>query len=108
MGINWDRGYFHENGLNQAIADLSTVIKPDLILMDANRVLLTNGPGGPGQTRDDKTVIAGTDPVAIDSFSSTLLFNMKGWDIPHINYAYELGVGEMDLKKLTIRELAVK
>jgi uncharacterized protein (DUF362 family) len=106
MGINWNRGYFHQNGLHQAIADLSTVVKPDLIVMDANRILLTNGPSGPGQTRDDKTVIAGTDPVAVDSYSTTL-FNRAPRDVRHIQYAYELGVGEIDLKKLHIKEFAV-
>jgi uncharacterized protein (DUF362 family) len=105
MGINWNRVYFHQNGLHQAIADLSTVVKPDLIVMDANRILLTNGPGGPGQTRDDKTVIAGTDPVAVDSYSTTL-FNRTPSDIRHIQYAYELGVGEIDLKKLNIKEIS--
>ena len=106
MGIIWDRGYFHRNGLHQAIADLSTMVKPDLIIMDANRILLSNGPSGPGQTRDDKTVIAGTDPVAIDAYCTTL-FNRTPRDIPHIEYAYELGVGEMNLKKLNIDDIEV-
>jgi uncharacterized protein (DUF362 family) len=106
MGINWNRGYFHQNGLHQSIADLSTVVKTDLIIMDANRILLTNGPSGPGQTRDDKTVIAGTDPVAIDAYATGLL-NRKPEDIGHIQYAYELGVGEIDLKKLSVKEVTV-
>ncbi|UCE19666.1 MAG: DUF362 domain-containing protein [Gemmatimonadota bacterium] len=106
MGINWNRGYFHQNGLDQGIADLSTVVKPDLIIMDANRILLTNGPGGPGQTREDKTVIAGTDQVAVDTYTATL-FNLTPRDVPHIQMAYELGVGEANLKKLNIKEFPV-
>jgi uncharacterized protein (DUF362 family) len=106
MGINWNRGFFHQYGLHQSIADLSTAVKPDLIIIDANRILLTNGPGGPGQTREEKTVIAGTDPVAVDTYSATL-FNLTPRDIPHIQYAYELGVGEANLKKLNISEIPV-
>ena len=106
MGINWNRGYFHQYGLHQGIADLATVVKPDLIIMDANRILLTNGPGGPGQTREDKTVIAGTDQVAVDTYTATL-FNLTPRDVPHIQYAYELGVGEANLKKLNIKEIPV-
>ncbi len=106
MGINWNRGFFHANGLHQAIADLSTAVKQDLIIMDANRILLTNGPGGPGQTRDEKTVIAGTDPVAIDAYA-TKWFDRTPQDIRHIEYAYELGVGEIDLKKLNVKEISV-
>ena len=107
MGINWNRNYFHQFGLHQGIADLSSVVKPHLIIMDANRVLLTNGPGGPGQTREDKTVIAGTDPVAVDTYTATL-FNLTPRDVPHIQYAYELGVGEADLKKINVKEIKVQ
>lgn len=106
MGINWDRAFFHINGLDQAIADLNTVVKPDLIIMDANRILLTNGPAGPGQTRDERTVIAGTDPVAMDAYT-TALFDRAPRDIRHIRFAYESGIGEMNLDKLKIREMAV-
>jgi uncharacterized protein (DUF362 family) len=106
MGINWNRRYFHQYGLHQCIADLSTAVKTDLIVMDANRILLTNGPSGPGQTREEKTVIAGTDPVAIDAYATTLLDRNPN-DIDHIRFAYELGVGEMDLNKISIKEISV-
>lgn len=106
MGVNWDRVFFHRNGLHQCIADITTVVTHTLVIMDANRILLTNGPSGPGETREEKTVIAGTDPVAVDAYATTL-FNRTPDDIPHIRYAYELGVGEMDLKKLTIKEIRV-
>lgn len=106
MGINWDRTYFHRHGLHQCIADLSTVVKTDLIIVDATRILLTNGPNGPGQTREERTVIAGTDPVAIDTYATTLL-GRNPQDIDHIRFAYEIGVGEMYLETLNIKELAV-
>jgi uncharacterized protein (DUF362 family) len=106
MGINWDRRFFHQNGLQQCIADMNTVVKTDLIVMDANRILLTNGPSGPGQTRDEKAVIAGTDPVAIDAYGTTLLGRDPN-DIGHIRYAHELGVGEMDLSKISVKELSL-
>jgi uncharacterized protein (DUF362 family) len=67
---------------------------------------LTNGPSGPGQTREEKTVIAGTDPVAIDAYATTLLDRNPN-DIDHIRFAYELGVGEMDLNKISIKEISV-
>jgi uncharacterized protein (DUF362 family) len=106
MGINWDRRFLHQNGLQQCIADLNTVVKTDLIVMDATRILLTNGPSGPGQTRDERAVIAGTDPVAIDAYGTTLLGRNPS-DIGHIRYAYELGVGEMDLDKVNVKEISV-
>jgi uncharacterized protein (DUF362 family) len=106
MGINWNRGRFHQYGLQQCIADLNTAVRPDLIVMDANRVLLTNGPAGPGETRDALTVVAGTDPVAVDAYSTTLL-DRNPMDIGHIRYAYQQGIGEIDLEKLTIEKISL-
>jgi len=106
MGTNWNRGRFHQYGLHQSIADLNTAIRPDLIVMDANRILLTNGPSGPGQTRDALTVVAGTDPVAVDAYSATLL-DRNPMDIGHIRYAYQQGVGEIDLEKLSIEKISL-
>jgi len=106
MGTNWNRGYFHLNGLHQCIADICTVVKHDLVIMDANRILLTNGPSGPGETREEKTVIAGTDPVSVDAFT-TSLFNRNPQDLPHIGYGYELGIGEINMNKLNIQTIEV-
>ena len=106
MGINWNRGRFHQYGLQQCIADLNTAVRPDLIVMDANRVLLTNGPAGPGETRDALTVVAGTDPVAMDAYGTTLL-DRNPMDVGHIRYAYQQGIGEIDLEKLTIEKISL-
>jgi uncharacterized protein (DUF362 family) len=106
MGINWDRTYFHRNGLHQCIADLNTAVKTHLVVMDATRILLTNGPSGPGQTREERTVIAGTDPVAIDAYG-TVLLGRNPQEIDHIRFAYDLGVGEMHLDRLSLKEVMV-
>jgi uncharacterized protein (DUF362 family) len=102
MGCNWDRQAWHQSAsLDQCIADYATAIKPDLTILDATRILLTNGPKGPGKTKDVKKIIAGTDPVAVDAFGATL-FNIKPSDIGYIKFAHELGVGEIDLNKMKI------
>ena len=49
---------------------------------------------------------AGTDPVAIDTYAATLL-GREPHNIRHIQYAHELGIGEIDLKKLSIKEISV-
>lgn len=100
MGCNFDRQGWHQSeSLDQCIADYSTAVRPDLIILDATRILLTNGPKGPGETRDVKKVIAGVDPVAVDAFGATL-FGMKPEDIGHIRLANEMDLGEIDLKKI--------
>ena len=47
MGIVWDRRYFHQNDLQQCIADICTwEKKPVLNVVDAYRIMHQNGPQG--------------------------------------------------------------
>ena len=45
MGIVWDRGFYHGNGLHQCIADFCLFRKPDLNIVDAYRVTMRNEEG---------------------------------------------------------------
>ena len=68
MGVIWDRGFFHSRvDINQAIADLSSEIRVDLTILDASRALVNGGPTGPGKVEHLNTIVAGTDPVAVDA-----------------------------------------
>ncbi len=100
MGIVFDRGDFHLRGLHECIAELSTVVKPDLIILDAYRILMTDGPGGPGEIKEAGEVVVGTDPVAVDVYGSMLL-EKDPQNIRYIRRASELGVGVMDAEKIT-------
>lgn len=107
MGLVWDRGYFHEKtDLNQAIAELSTVIRPRLTLLDATRALVSGGPGGPGKVKELSTIVAGVDPVAVDSYGATLApwygRTFTGEQVKHILNAHRLGFGEIDLDLLKV------
>jgi len=108
MGVMGDnRGLIHQN-IDIALVDLATIVKPQLLILDAVRILVANGPTG-GNLDDVKrldTVIAGTDPVAIDSFGATL-FGMTGEDLGFVKEASKRGMGQMDLAKLNIRKLEV-
>jgi uncharacterized protein (DUF362 family) len=89
--------------LDQCIADLNTVITPQLCIVDATEYIITNGPFGPGKIQKSQTVVAGTDRVAIDGYCTTLR-GMKPEDIIMIRKAYEHGLGEIDLSKVKISE----
>lgn len=104
MGCIWDRQTWHRNALDQSIADYVTAIRPDLTILDANRILLSGGPKGPGKTKDVGQVIAGVDPVAVDAYGATL-FGMKPEEVGHIRLAHESGVGEIDLAKVRIKQV---
>ena len=105
MGVVRDRSAFHFN-LGQRIADLSTLFKPKLTVVDAVRILMANGPTG-GNLNDVQkldTVIASADIVAADSFAATL-FGKQPEDIPYIQAAAAMGLGRSDLENLKIEEL---
>jgi uncharacterized protein (DUF362 family) len=90
--------------LDHCIADLNTIIQPDLCIIDATEFVITNGPHGPGELLKPQKVIAGTDPVTIDSYGANLMgYNHK--DIVVLTKAHEYGIGEMDLEKVNIKEL---
>jgi uncharacterized protein (DUF362 family) len=92
--------------LDQCIADLNTIIRPQLCIADSTEFVITNGPDGPGKLRKPQKVAASTDPVAIDAYCSTL-FDYRPTDILAIKKAHEHGLGEMDLTKLKIKEVVV-
>jgi uncharacterized protein (DUF362 family) len=96
------RGRIHV-GLDQNIADLNLLLRPDLHVLDATRILVKNGPSG-GRLEDVQVknlVFAGTDPVALDALG-TGLFGLKPADLGYITKAHQAGRGEMDLNKIKL------
>jgi uncharacterized protein (DUF362 family) len=99
------RNIFHQQ-IHTIIADLAMMIKPTLVILDGTWTMVANGPTG--GSRDDlkhtQTVIAGTDPVAVDAFGATLLGKTAD-DLPHLKMAQELGVGTVDFRSLNPIEI---
>lgn len=112
MGVIWNRRYFHSKvDLHQAIADISSIVKPNLIITDASRALITGGPGGPGKIEKLNTIIAGVDPVAVDAY----VVNIARWynkkfevvHVKHIMAAHRMGLGSINLNELQIKKETV-
>jgi len=107
MGLIWDRESFHSQyNINQAIADLGIVIKPQLTILDATRALASGGPGGPGEVKKPNLIIAGIDPVAVDSYGVGIVpwygQNFKGRQVEHLLAAHQRGLGKIDIDQLKI------
>lgn len=105
--IGGNRGRLHQN-IGQDLADLATAIQPKLTVIDATRILLRNGPQG-GRIEDVRvmdTVIATSDPVAADAYATTL-FDMEPEAIASTVAAYKMGLGEMDLARMEIKQVQV-
>jgi uncharacterized protein (DUF362 family) len=100
------RERLHVGDLHQHIADLNTVLRAHLTIIDATRLLTANGPSG-GNLQDVRIlnrVAASADPVAADAYAATL-FGLKGADIGYVRYGHQMGFGEMDLAKVKVVEV---
>jgi len=107
MGVILNRPGMHIN-IGQRLADLTSLVKPKLTVVDAVRILVAGGPGG-GDLKDVKeldTVIASTDIVAADSYTATL-FNMQPSDLSYIVAGAAMGLGRSDLQNLKIEQIPV-
>jgi uncharacterized protein (DUF362 family) len=106
MGVVLNRGSFHSN-IGQRLADLTSLVRPELTVIDAVRTLMRNGPTG-GNLNDVKltnTVIASPDIVVADAYA-TGLFGLNPSDIPYINAGSKMGLGTMDLQSIKIEEIS--
>ncbi len=109
MGIiGGNRGKIH-NHFDVKIVDLNTVIKPQITILDAVRVLMDNGPQG-GNLNDVKemnTIIAGVDPIAVDAYGA-VLFGLNPEDLGFLREAQSRGLGKIELKNLKIEKVDLK
>ena len=98
--IGGARNQLHQD-LDKAVVDLAAFFKPELTVLDAYRILVRNGPQG-GRLSDTqlvKTIVAGTDPVAVDAMGATF-FEVAPRELPYLGLARERGLGEFDLGKV--------
>jgi uncharacterized protein (DUF362 family) len=102
MGLILDRDSFHETfETNQAIADLCTVLKPHLTILDGLKVMASNGPVGPGELITCNTLVAGRDALAVDAVGVGLapLYEkeVKPAQIKHLVLAEAQGIGKINV-----------
>ena len=113
MGIVWDRRYFHNNNLQQCIADCSTLAKkPTLNVVDAYRLMKSNGPQGKslGDVVTSRGLFISTDIVAVDT-AATKFFNqvsaMPLETVEYIGKGETLKIGTTQLEKLNIKRIKI-
>jgi uncharacterized protein (DUF362 family) len=107
LGIIQSRNKMHSK-LGQRTADLMSLVRPNLTVVDAVRILMDHGPGGGNldDVRLTNTVIASHDIVAADAYAATL-FDLSGEDIAYVKAAAEMGLGTLDLSSIQIEEIAL-
>ncbi|THB71742.1 MAG: DUF362 domain-containing protein [Desulfobulbaceae bacterium] len=105
--IGGNRGRLHHD-LGQKLADLATVVKPDLTVIDATRMLMNNGPQG-GRLADVKQtdqLVLSADQVAADAYGTTL-FGLPSDSLDSTVAAHKMGLGEMNLSAMQIIERTI-
>jgi uncharacterized protein (DUF362 family) len=111
MGIVWDRRIFHSTNLQQCIADVCTLAKkPVLNVVDAYRLMKTNGPRGKSSADvvQTKGLFMSQDMVAVDT-AATKFFNqvreMPLEDVKYLANGEALKLGTMDIDSLNVKRI---
>ena len=102
--LGGQRNRLHQQ-IHQSLADLASFMLPTVTLLDAYRILLRNGPTG-GNLEDvaiKKTMVAGTDPVALDAYVAKAWWNLDPEHLPYLAMASARGLGTVDYDKLPVK-----
>ncbi|MEJ5358097.1 MAG: DUF362 domain-containing protein [Desulfobacterales bacterium] len=100
------RNLFHQD-VHRLIAELALLVRPTLVVLDGTTTMMTNGPtgGSLSDLRETRTLIAGTDPVAVDACGAELL-GKRPEDLPFLGAAEKAGAGTTDFRRLSPREVS--
>ncbi len=101
------RSALHQD-IHLTIVDLAQFFNPTITLIDATRVMISNGPSG-GRISDVEVknrLILSDDPVAADAKAADL-FNYRPEEIGFIRLGNKWGLGSYELQKLSQRKVVV-
>ena len=91
--------------IHESLVDLAAFVRPTLTVIDAYRILMRNGPGG-GNLADvalTKTVVAGTDPVALDAYVANAYWNLDWHALRYLKLAADRHLGSFNLRSVRTR-----
>ena len=102
--LGGERNRLHQQ-IHQSLVDLANFMLPTATFLDCYRVLLRNGPTG-GSLEDvviKKTMVAGTDPVAIDAYVAKAYWDLDSEHLPYLQMAAARGLGTIDFASLAVK-----
>jgi uncharacterized protein (DUF362 family) len=100
--LGGQRNQLHQR-IHESLVDLADFVRPTLTVVDCYRVLMRNGPTG-GSLEDvalKKTLVAGTDPVAIDAYVAKAYWNLGVDSMPYLKMASQRGLGRYEFEKVS-------
>ncbi len=90
--------------IHESLTDLLGFLRPTLTVLDAYRVLIRNGPTG-GSLNDvslKKTVIASTDPVAVDAYAAQAWWGLDERQLVYLKLAADRNLGTTRFDSLRV------
>ncbi len=99
MGALASKGIMHRGHLSQKIVDLVSVLKPDVSVIDG--IIAGEGHENSESPVEMNLVVAGTDPVAVDSVGAAVM-GIQPTDVKHLVLAEEKGLGTCNLDQIEI------
>ena len=106
--VGGPRNWLHQD-IHTSMVDLAEFARPTLTIIDAYRILVRNGPTG-GSLSDvelKKTLIAGTDPVALDAYAAKTYWNLDYRTLKYLKIASDRGLGNMNFEQVRSRALRI-
>jgi uncharacterized protein (DUF362 family) len=91
---------FHYLNLNQAVAELNQVLKPNLIVIDGTIAMEGDGPVA-GTPVDLNLIMAGTDAVAVDTIAARIM-GIDPEEVAPLAWAKKMDFGVWDEKEIRI------
>jgi uncharacterized protein (DUF362 family) len=88
--------------IHESLVDLADFVRPTLTIIDCYRILVRNGPTG-GNLQDvllKKTLVAGTNPVALDAYVAKAYWNLDVSSLPYLKMAANRGLGTYEFEKV--------
>ncbi len=99
MGALASKGSMHKGRLSQNIADLASVLRPSISVVDG--IIAGEGHETSGNPVEMNLVIAGTDPVAVDAVGAAVM-GIPPTDVKHLLLAEKKGLGTCNLEEITV------
>jgi len=99
MGALASKGSMHTGKLSQKIADLASILRPSISVVDG--IIASEGHETSGNPVEMNLVIAGTDPVAVDAVGAAVM-GIPPTDVTHLLLAEKKGLGTCNLEEITV------
>jgi uncharacterized protein (DUF362 family) len=99
MGVMTPKGSMHRGNLSKNIVDLASVVKPDFAVIDG--IIAGEGNETSGNPLEMNLVIAGKDPVAVDTVGAAVM-GVDPKTVKHLVFAEQKSLGINDLNQIEV------